>query len=108
MSFDEIKRAVERLFLGRPLPITSKGYFNAVECVTTFLCEKRANGDIVPATELYDRIEKRFKLEKGVVNKRLLDFVKQAWRLFPEYFADKPKPYHFIVKIASELDVVLA
>jgi len=100
----EIKKVVERYFLTKRMPLTCKGYHNAVECITNYIIAKQINNDIIPATELYDKIEQKSRLEKGVVNKRLLDLIKQSWELFPEYFTNRPTPYYFIAKIANELD----
>ncbi|MCL2756327.1 MAG: sporulation initiation factor Spo0A C-terminal domain-containing protein [Firmicutes bacterium] len=105
-SFD-IQKVIDICFLQKlqSLPITMRGFHSAKECVAIYLREKHLNDVEIPsAIDMYSEIEYKFKLNKGTVEKRIRDFVKASWHLFPKLFEARPTNYEFIARIAEVID----
>jgi len=97
-----IARLSLKYFHGTQCPANLIGYYNAKECVAYFIECQLGKNDVLPASELYKRIEQREMLSPGTVEKRIREFTDKTWSSFT-LFKKRPTSYQFITRMAETI-----
>jgi len=120
MTLEEIKKIVDRYFYSKQCNVTKLGYHDVKESIALYIanrhiCVPTANELFDAAAlrtkprnkarALYGTIERRNKLQRGVVNRRITHFLESDWHLFNEYITKEPTAYEFIIRVGEGLAI---